>query len=119
MLLSRVADSLYWIGRYLERAEQIARLIDVRLDLGLDRRADGWDFHWLCAMAKVDLRPQPPAHPQALVDGLMFDAKTRNSRMACVTLARDNARQVREEISSEMWEQLNGLFLRLREAGAD
>jgi|SRR6185436_2605961 len=119
MLLSRVADSLYWIGRYLERAEQIARLIDVRLDLGLDRRADGWDFHWLYAMAKVELPPQPPANPQALVDALMFDAKTRNSVTACVNLARDNARQVREEISSEMWEQLNALFLRMREARAD
>ena len=51
MLLSRVADSLYWIGRYLERAEQVARVIDVRLDLGLDRQpgADGWDFSRLYA----------------------------------------------------------------------
>ena len=119
MLLSRVADSLYWIGRYLERAEQIARLIDVRLDLGLDRRADGWDFHWLYAIAKVDVPARPPANPQALVDALMFDATTRHSVMACVTLARDNARQVREEISSEMWEQLNGLYLRMRDACAD
>ena len=44
MLLSRVADSLYWMGRYLERAEHLARLIDVRLDLGLDRRPNGWNF---------------------------------------------------------------------------
>ena len=46
MLLSRVADALYWIGRYLERAEHAARVIDVRLDLGLDRLpgAGGWDF---------------------------------------------------------------------------
>src|ERR1043165_2595210 len=99
MLLSRVADSLYWIGRYLERAEQIARLIDVRLDLGLDRRADGWDFHWLYAMAKVELPPQPPATPQALVDALMFDTKTRNSVMPCLNLARENARQGRDEMT--------------------
>ena len=51
MLLSRVADALYWISRYLERAEHTARLIDVRLDLGLDRRAagDGWNFDRLFA----------------------------------------------------------------------
>ena len=76
MLLSRVADSLYWISRYLERAEHTARLIDVRLDLGLDRRRgdDAWDFERLYAA----LRLQPPADvdelgPASLVDALMFD----------------------------------------------
>ena len=51
MLLSRVADALYWLSRYLERAEHTARVIDVRLDLGLDRKgnADGWDFDRLYA----------------------------------------------------------------------
>ncbi len=54
MLLSRVADALYWIGRYLERAEHVARVIDVRLDLGLDRRAGGgWDF------ARALYQPRP------------------------------------------------------------
>jgi uncharacterized alpha-E superfamily protein len=119
MLLSRVADSLYWIGRYLERAESLARLIDVRLDLALDRRAAGWDFSWLYAMAKVELPVDPPASPPALVSALMFDTKTKTSVMACVNLARDNARQVREEISSDMWEQLNALFLRLGDARTD
>ena len=55
MLLSRVADALYWISRYLERAEHTARLIDVRLDLGLDRRpsGDGWDFDRLFAALRL------------------------------------------------------------------
>ena len=119
MLLSRVADSLYWIGRYLERAEQMARLIDVRLDLGLDRRSTGWDFAWLYAAARVEAAEPMPQNPSALVDALMFDAKGRQSVIACVTMARDNARQVREEISSDMWEELNALFLRLRETRAD
>lgn len=118
MLLSRVADSLYWIGRYLERAETLARLIDVRLDLGLDRRASGWDFSWLYAMAKVEAPADPPATPPALVEAMIFDTASRHSVTACVNIARDNARQVREEISSEMWQQLNALFLRLREARA-
>src|SRR5262249_15288221 len=118
MLLSRVADSLYWIGRYLERAERMARLIDVRLDLGLDRRSSGWDFSRLYVIAKVDAPPSFPRNPSAPVDALMFDTSRRDSVMACVNLARDNARQVREEITSEMWEQLNALFLRLKEVRA-
>jgi uncharacterized alpha-E superfamily protein len=118
MLLSRVADSLYWIGRYLERAERMARLIDVRLDLGLDRRSSGWNFSRLYAVAKIDPPAQFPGNPSAIVDALMFDTSRRDSVMACVNLARDNARQVREEITSEMWEQLNALFLRLKEVRA-
>ena len=72
MLLSRVADSLYWIGRYLERAERMARLIDVRLDLGLDRRANGWNFSRFFAIARVDVPSNPPESPPSLVDALMF-----------------------------------------------
>jgi len=119
MLLSRVADSLYWIGRYLERAEHVARVVGVRLDLGLDRRARGWNFSRLYAAARLEPPAELPANPAALVDALMFDTARRDSVMACVNFARDNARQVRERISTEMWEQLNALYLRLREARAD
>ena len=116
MLLSRVADALYWISRYLERAEHTARLIDVRLDLGLDRTAD----------RRLGLRSalrEPAAHaagravaasPRRSSTRSIFDLANRDSVAACVTAARENARQVREEISSDMWEQLNGLFLRLQ-----
>ena len=119
MLLSRVADALYWISRYLERAEHTARLIDVRLDLGLDRPAG-------CARAGISSgstrafscrrRRRPPASPAALIDALVFDLSNRDSVASCVTAARENARQVREEISSDMWEQINALFLRLKQA---
>jgi uncharacterized alpha-E superfamily protein len=117
MLLSRVADALYWISRYLERAEHTARLIDVRLDLGLDRRPDseGWDFERLYAALRLDAT-ESPSSPAAMIDLLVFDLSTRNSVSACVTAARENARQVREEISSDMWEQINALFLRLTQA---
>ena len=75
MLLSRVADALYWMSRYLERAEHTARLIDVRLDLGLDRGADGdgWDFERLFAALRVAPPPDAPASPAALIDTLIFD----------------------------------------------
>src|SRR5712671_5331791 len=117
MLLSRVADALYWISRYLERAEHTARLIDVRLDLGLDRRPDseGWDFERLYAALRLEAT-ESPSSPAAMIDLLVFDLSTRNSVSACITAARENARQVREEISSDMWEQINALFLRLTQA---
>lgn len=117
MLLSRVADALYWINRYLERAEHTARLARVRLDLGLDKRreTEAWDFERLYAGLRIKPPTPRPALPSDLVDAIVFDSANRDSVMACVTAARDNARQVREEISSEMWEQLNGLFLHLRQ----
>lgn len=121
MLLSRVADALYWIGRYLERAEHAARVIDVRLDLGLDRRpaAAGWDFARLYSSVQLSEPKVPPANPADLVDSAIFDAGNHESVIACVTSARDNARQVREEISADMWEHVNGLYLRMREARAE
>jgi uncharacterized alpha-E superfamily protein len=121
MLLSRVADALYWISRYLERAEHTARVIGVRLDLGLDRKpnSDGWDFRRLFASLRLSMPSQPPANPGSLVDLAMLDLSARDSVAAYVTAARENARQVREEISSEMWEQVNGLFLRLKQSRTD
>jgi uncharacterized alpha-E superfamily protein len=119
MLLSRAADSLYWLSRYLERAEHTARLLDVRLDLGLDRAANGWDFSRLFAALRVSTPLAAPANPGALIDALIFDPEVPESVLACVTAARENARQVREEISSDMWRQLNALFLRLKEVRSE
>ena len=120
MLLSRAADSLYWLSRYLERAEHTARLLDVRLDLGLDRAAaNGWDFSRLFAALRVSTPLGPPPNPGALIDALIFDPEVPESVLACVTAARENARQVREEISSDMWRQLNALFLSLKEARSE
>jgi uncharacterized alpha-E superfamily protein len=118
MLLSRVADALYWISRYLERAEHTARLMDVRLDLGLDRRSngDGWDFERLYSALRVAPMAAAPGGPAALIDALVFDLDHPDSVLSCVVAARENARQVREEINSDMWEQLNALFLRLKQA---
>ena len=117
MLLSRVADALYWISRYLERAEHTARLIGVRLDLGLDRdpESDGWVFDRLYDSLRLKAPADPPTSPIALVDATVLELTNRESVAACITSARENARQVREEISTEMWEQVNGLFLRMKQ----
>jgi uncharacterized alpha-E superfamily protein len=121
MLLSRVADALYWLSRYLERAEHTARLMDVRLDLGLDRQRaiDGWNFDRLFAALRVSPLAETPSSPGTLIDALVFDGDNGDSVLRSVTAARENARQVREEISSDMWEQINALFLRLKQARSE
>jgi len=81
MLQSRVADSLYWIARYLERAGHTIRLIDVRLDLELDRPAgaDGWDFARLCTAVRCDVSAGAPLNPGELIDALVFDGGNSGS----------------------------------------
>lgn len=110
MLLSRVADSLYWISRYLERAEHHARVLDVAIDFGLGQPSDSG--HRVLERLHGVLGGQPGEDDY---DGVLFDGSDRNSVVACVVAARENARQVREEISSDMWEQINALFLRVRQ----
>src|SRR5687768_9961551 len=99
MLLSRVADSLYWVGRYLERAEHTTRLMDVRLDLGIGRQPSGaWDFTRLYESLRLPLEPALPETPAALVRALVFDTTNPDSVAACITAARENTLQVRESI---------------------
>ena len=119
MLLSRVADSLYWISRYLERAEHTARLIDVAVDLELDRAAVGDATAIGHLYTSLGLPLVDAVDPVPLLDTALFDPSNRNSVAACVIGARENARQVREEISTDMWEQLNALFLRVRQMRDD
>jgi uncharacterized alpha-E superfamily protein len=116
MLLSRVADSLYWIARYLERAEHTARLVEVGLDLGLGRATtSGRGAADRLYATLVSGTAADSAARESLVATALFDLSHRNSVAACVIAARDNGRQVREEISSDMWEQLNALFLAARQ----
>ena len=98
MLLSRVADALYWISRYLERAEHVSRLVSVRLELGLDRRSDSdtWDFSRLFGGLRFDTPSQPPADPAELIDLMVFDTANSDSVTSCLIAARENARGARE-----------------------
>ena len=121
-MLSRVADSLYWMSRYLERAEHTARLIDVNLNLRLEQDPKTGADHQRLLLQSLNIKLKDDAPP--LEDGLAiarlltFDTTNPNSVVSCVMTARENARQVREEISSEMYEQLNRLYLSVRDEGA-
>jgi len=118
MMLSRVADSLYWMSRYLERGEHTARLIDVTLDLMPERSVEAVGRAWTKLYASLQLDPirgLPDAY--TALKTLTFDAE-KTSVVDCIAAARENARQVREQISSEMWEQINRLYLHVTHADA-
>lgn len=116
-MLSRVADNLYWASRYLERAEHTARVLDVNLDLMLDQSPAlaAHRYERLLKSLSIDTPLlNGDRAPMAITRRLSLDPATPESITACVASARENARQIREWISSEMWEQVNCLNLRLR-----
>ena len=112
-MLSRVADSLYWMARYLERAEHTTRLLDVNLNLMLDESSLSADHRWLRLLHALG-RPKRvkwEGNPFALTHALTFDTGNRASVLNCIIKARENARHVREQISTEQWHRLNSLYL--------
>jgi uncharacterized alpha-E superfamily protein len=117
-MLSRNADSLYWMSRYLERAEHTARLIDVNLNLMLDNSPGSVGQRWnrlLCSLRTSVCAEGGQDIPRSLT----FDRSNPDAIIRCVEAARENARQIREQISTEMWEQLNRLYLQVKPAAAE
>jgi uncharacterized alpha-E superfamily protein len=119
-MLSRVADSIYWLNRYIERAENIARFVDVNLNLLLDAptmMTEQWQ-PLVMTTGDVDLFKSRYGEPTAenVIQFLTFDESYSNSILSCLRAARENARSVREIISSEMWEQVNSFYLMVQDA---
>ncbi len=119
-MLSRVADSIYWLNRYVERAENIARFVDVNQNLLLDSPA-GLEQQWKpLVMTSGDLSRFQERYGQATAENviqfLTFDREYPNSIISCLKLARENARSIREIISSEMWEHVNEFYMMVRDA---
>ncbi len=123
-MLSRVADALFWMSRYLERAEYVARLLDVCFHLELDLRgalAGPTELLW-STLAAILQQHVPPSRngtdsPQkALSHWLMFDTDNPTSIVSCVSRARTNARSIRGTINSEMWKELNKLYWQITNA---
>jgi len=122
-MLSRVAESIYWMSRYIERAENVARFVDVTLNLNLDMPV-GSAQQWQPLVdttgdAKEFARRYGVATQQPVIQFLTFDPENINSIRSCLRAARENARSVREVISSEMWEQLNEFYLLVNSAAFD
>lgn len=121
-MLSRVADSIYWMCRYIERAENIARFIDVNLHMLLDVPT-ALEHEWAPLVSvtgdKEAFKQRYDAPTRVnVVEFLTFDRLNPNSIYSSLWAARENARSVREVISSEMWEQVNRSYLMLKDADA-
>jgi uncharacterized alpha-E superfamily protein len=111
-MLSRVADSLYWMSRYLERAENTVRQLDVTMSLMLDTGGASAETRWQRLMASLGKADGVPwnGDMESMARTLVFDGLNHHSVTFALNGARENARQVREEISTEQWQRLNRLF---------
>jgi uncharacterized alpha-E superfamily protein len=122
-MLSRVAESIYWLSRYIERAENVARFIDVNLHLMLDLPIGTTEQWEPLVQTTGDVPLFQERYGQAtrehVVAFLTFDAENPNSILSCLRAARENARSVRQIISSEMWEQVNRFYLMVSAAASD
>ena len=122
VMLSRVAHSLYWMSRYIERAENIARLLEVNLQFLLDFQdiEDGAvKDHWgsiIASSGDQELFDEyyKVANNQSVTAFFAFDLRNPSSILSCVYSTRENARMIRDQISLEMWETINELYLYLK-----
>ena len=116
MMLARVADSLYWIGRYIERAEHFCRLSDVMLNAAVDRTDSARQAARIAISAlsddDVDMH-RVIENPTEVIKALVFNREDNSSVVTSLARARENARQVRDQVTTESWERLNLLYLRV------
>ncbi len=121
-MLSRVSNCLYWMSRYIERSENTARIVDTNLQLLLDfRNLDDSAIaeHWMPIVESTGdtedfLAKYSRATGQAVTEFLVFDTSNPNSIATSIAQARENARMVRDQITVELWEELNRLYLWMR-----
>jgi uncharacterized alpha-E superfamily protein len=117
-MLSRVADSLYWMSRYFERANHCARVLEANYNLMLNPSKLPTEERWRRIMASLGIEATgSDIDPQSAMLKLTSDADDESSIASCVAESRENAGQVREQISSEMWECLNRLYHEVTQAG--
>jgi uncharacterized alpha-E superfamily protein len=121
-MLSRVAESLYWAARYVERAEDVTRLLDVHFHALLDRQVADRGESWQRLVALLGDEPAYLEHfdehtAESVSEWMLWHRGNPNSVVSCIEAARENARSVREQISAEMWQAVNRLFLLVRATG--
>src|SRR5262245_38579473 len=122
-MLSRTADNLYWLARYVERAEYLARIMEVTqrlttLPLAYVGSTDEWESAGATAgCAHACSSPHPAANEETVTDFLCFSSANPSSIRNCLEVARTNARAVRTALTVEMWDAINGTWLELKRFG--
>lgn len=119
-MLSRTAENLYWIARYIERAETAARLLEVGARIALLPSAAGYRNEWdslLRAGGTADAFAAKYGEPvqRNIESFLFFDRDNPSSVASCITVARENARIVRTAMTAQVWDALNTAFQELRQ----
>lgn len=118
-MLSRVAESIYWIGRYTERAENTARLVNLNMNLLLDMpkhaRPSWGNMVTMTGSEAAFKKRYKKDDERSVVRFLLIDAKNPSSMLNSLAMARENARTVRDIIPQSGWEHLNGLYRAARE----
>lgn len=119
-MLSRTADHLYWMARYTERAENLARMLDVTQRVALLHGGQADAANWRAALdiaggATGMLADPERVTPAAVLYHLAFDGDNPSSIVSCLKAARENAHAVRGTLTSELWETINDTWLRVRE----
>ena len=114
-MLSRIADSLFWIARYMERAEDTARILDVNYHMMIEQSPHAYRLRWdpLVAITgeleRFNTRYEQ-ATPRNVFDFLAFSLENPSSIVQCITSVRENARTIRDRLSRELWEDVNSLY---------
>src|SRR5258705_6269795 len=122
-MLSRPADNLYWLAGYVERAEYLARILEVTQRLTtLPLAYVGSSNEWESAVATAGCAhafaaAYPEANEEAVTDFLCFSSANPSSIRNCFEIARTNARAVRTALTVEMWDAINGTWLELKRFG--
>ncbi|HTX15372.1 MAG TPA: alpha-E domain-containing protein [Candidatus Baltobacteraceae bacterium] len=114
-MLSRIAESLFWLARYIERAEGTARILDVNYHMLLEQSQQSYHLRWepLIIMAGEEDRFRKlysEVNAENVFEFLAFRPDNPSSIVQCISKARENARTIRDRISREMWEDINGLY---------
>lgn len=120
-MLSRTADHLYWMARYTERAENLARMLDVTQRMSLLHGGQADEAGWRAALAIAGCESSychrhDRLTPSAVLRHLTFDADNPVSIVRCLKAARENAHAVRGTLTSELWETINDTWIRVRES---
>ena len=124
-MLSRTADHLYWMARYMERAENLARMLDTAYRASLLPHNSGeTDANWSRLLKSMDIESlyyakNSAISPEAALELIVFDPDNPSSIMSCLRATRENAHAVRGTLTSELWETNNATWLAIRDDARD